>query len=1185
MQSAPFPASESARLMALQDLAVLDSGPEAEFDALVKVASMVCGVPISLISLIDTERQWFKANIGLPGVSETPRDIAFCAHAILDSGLFEVPDASQDARFFDNPLVASQPDIRFYAGAPITLSNGHRVGTLCVIDRQPHQLDPNQREILHSLAVAAAQALEGRQAMRLQQQTALALRKSQTLLDRTGRLAGIGGWEVDLVSGTIFWSDETCRIHGVPPGYAPTLERAIDFYAPEARPQVQAVVAQAMAGGSGWDREWPFIRQDGERIWVRAVGAVEFENGTPVRLVGAFQDVTARRQEQATLEEAQERSLLATESGGIGIWDLDLVSMSLLWDAQSYRLYGLEPSNALAAYDLWARHLHPDDRAATEIAFQRAIETGQDFFNEFRVVWTDGSVHHLRGYGRLRCDAQGKPLRMVGTNMDVTEAAHYSQSLKEARDKAEEASQSKGQFLANMSHEIRTPMNAILGMLNLLQGTELTARQRDYASKTEGAAKSLLGLLNDILDFSKADAGKMTLEREPFRMDHMLRSLSVVLSANVGAKSIEVLFDVDATLPEVVLGDAMRLQQVLINLGGNAVKFTSSGQVVLALRNLGVRGDGVAIEFAVQDTGIGIAPQDQARIFSGFSQAEASTTRRFGGSGLGLAISKRLVELMGGEIRITSTLGGGSTFAFTVELAVPVEVPPELLSPVLPRQAPRRVLVVDDNPIAGALMQRMVRSWGWPADLASSGAQALAMVQAEQSGCDGAFPYPVVYMDWQMPGMDGWETTRRLRQISQQCTGPEPTVIMVTAHGRQTLAQRSTEEQALLNGFLVKPTTASMLLDAVTDAATVGAGLRKGARAGSSERQLSGMRILVVEDNLINQQVAEELLSAQGALVSMAANGQLGVEAVAAAAPQFDVVLMDIQMPVLDGYGATRLIREQLGLSALPIVAMTANAMASDREACLAGGMNEHVGKPFDMAQLVALLVRVTGFQVAPAPPVDRAAAVVPARGTSNPVPGLDMVTALARMSGLKSLYVRTASDFSRILGTVIADLQQLLDAGALPKAVMLLHTLKGNAGTLGAEALAAEAGRLETLCKTPAVVAGGRVALDALAGLTESTRTALALAMAWLAPAPLAHEAPAPNVALDVSKALTALRELDALLLASDLAALQRHAELRPCLAGLPAPFGDDLDAALQSLELDAAHRLCQQMQRQLQA
>ena len=1182
MQSAPFPASESARLMALQDLAVLDSGPEAEFDALVKVASMVCGVPISLISLIDTERQWFKANIGLPGVSETPRDIAFCAHAILDSGLFEVPDASQDARFFDNPLVASQPDIRFYAGAPITLSNGHRVGTLCVIDRQPHQLDPHQREILHSLAVAAAQALEGRQAMRLQQQTALALRKSQTLLDRTGRLAGIGGWEVDLVRGTIYWSDETCRIHGVPPGYAPTLERAIDFYAPEARPQVQAVVAQAMAGGPGWDREWPFIRLDGERIWVRAVGVVEFEQGTPVRLVGAFQDITARRKEQAVLQEAQERSLLATESGGIGIWDLDLVSMGLLWDAQSYRLYGLEPTNALAAYDLWARHLHPDDRAATEIAFQCAIDTGQDFFNEFRVVWSDGSVHHLRGYGHLRRDAQGKPLRMVGTNMDVTEAAHYSQSLKEARDKAEEASQSKGQFLANMSHEIRTPMNAILGMLNLLQGTELTARQRDYASKTEGAAKSLLGLLNDILDFSKADAGKMTLECEPFRMDHMLRNLSVVLSANVGTKSIQVLFDVDATLPEVVLGDAMRLQQVLINLGGNAVKFTSSGQVVLALRNLGVRGDAVAIEFEVQDTGIGIAPQDQARIFSGFSQAEASTTRRFGGSGLGLAISKRLVELMGGEIRITSTLGGGSTFAFTLELAVPVEVPPELLSPVLPRQVSRRVLVVDDNPIAGALMQRMVRSWGWPTDLASSGAQALAMVQAEQSGSDGAFPYPVVYMDWQMPGMDGWETTRRLRQISQQCTGPEPTVIMVTAHGRQTLAQRSTEEQGLLNGFLVKPTTASMLLDAVTDAATVGAGIRKGAR--SSERQLSGMRILVVEDNLINQQVAEELLSAQGAFVSMAANGQLGVEAVAAAAPQFDVVLMDIQMPVLDGYGATRLIREQLGLTALPIVAMTANAMASDREACLAGGMNEHVGKPFDMAQLVALLVRVTGFQMAPAPPVDRAAAVVPARGASNPVPGLDMATALARMSGLKSLYVRTARDFSQILGTVIADLQQLLDAGALPKAVMLLHTLKGNAGTLGAEALAAEAGRLEALCKTPAVVAGGGVALDALAGLTGSTRASLALAMDRLAPAPLAVEAAVPIAVLDVPAALAALAELDASLVASDLTALQRHAELHPCLAGLPAPFGDALDAALQSLELEEAHRLCHQMQQQLQ-
>jgi signal transduction histidine kinase/DNA-binding NarL/FixJ family response regulator len=924
MQSAPLPPDEAARLRALHQLDVLDSGPEQEFDALIQVASLVCGVPISLISLVDTQRQWFKANIGLPGVLETPRDIAFCAHAILDDGIFEVPDATKDARFFDNPIVLSQPDIRFYAGAPIVLSGGERVGTLCVIDRQPQTLNTTQRDILRSLALAAAQALEGRKAMRALHHTAQTLSHTKSVLT-----------------------------------------------------------------------------------------------------------------------EAQERMQLATDCGGIGIWDLDLVSGELLWDAQNYRLYGVEPSDQVQAYSLWASQLHPDDKAATEAAFADALASGQDFANDFRVVWADGSIHHLKAYGRLRLDAQGKLARMVGTNIEVTAAVKYAQSLQEARHQAEQASQSKGQFLANMSHEIRTPMNAILGMLNLLQTTTLTARQLDYVSKTEGAAKSLLGLLNDILDFSKVEAGKMTLECEPFRLDRLLRDLSVVLSANVGAKNVEVLFEVDPTLPQVVLGDALRLQQVLINLGGNALKFTTQGQVGLFLRNLGVRQfgqgqDTVAIEFTVQDSGIGIAPEHQAHIFSGFSQAEASTTRRFGGTGLGLAICKRLVELMGGAIRIDSTLGVGSTFAFTLELPVPQEVSAALAAPLLPTHTP---------------------------------------------------------------------------------------------HQR------------------------------------------------NSARQLVGMRILVVEDNLINQQVAEELLSAQGAIVSMAANGKLGVEAVAAAAPQFDVVLMDIQMPVMDGYTATRAIREELGLIALPIIAMTANAMSSDRDACLAGGMNEHVGKPFDMVQLVSLLLGVSGFA-----PLADPSAVHLTQSAAPEVPGLELGLALARMSGLKTLYTRTARDFALALDTQLAELALLLQSGQTKPARMLLHTLKGNAGTLGAPALAQFAGQLETMCTSADGMAQCSAQLGAFSTVATSTRSALLQAVALLDIALEGGEATAPTPAVDAPAVLAGLHELSALLLASDMAALQRYAELRATLSGLPADFVDALDLALQDLEFTQAHGLCVGMLQQLQ-
>ncbi len=1316
-----IPEDEAWRLRSLHDLSVLDTAPEAEFDALVKVASMVCGVPISLISLVDADRQWFKADVGL-GATQTPRDVAFCAHAILGEQVFEVDNALEDPRFAGNPLVQGAPDIRFYAGAPITLANGARVGTLCVIDREPKTLTPMQREVLQHLGVAAAQALEARKLLLAERNQAViaahdeavqSAKTTQQRLESALQQASALATTIDIHAIT----SEADR-HGVITSCNDAFERISGYSREELIGRNHNIVNSGTHDKAFWDAMWSTISSGmpwrgeicnrtkaGQVYWVDSMIAPFIGNdGLVEKYVSIRTDITDRVIAEQQREALRQRFTLATESAGIGVWEWDLSTNALTWDDQIYKLYQRPRDAANVPYTVWRESVHPADIAESEAQLALTIRGEKDFDRVFRIAWPSGEIRYIHAYAKPVRDAQGSIRSLVGVNFDVTEInrardalisnkmlldesqsiakvggwelnlqtgvlfwtdetyrihetspdtfnptvdagvdyflpesrriisealdaaisrgqgydlaletyttkgslidvrttcavtmeggkavkltgifqditerKRNERALQAARVEAEFAAQSKGQFLANMSHEIRTPMNAILGLLNLLQSTELTDRQRDYASKTEGAAQSLLGLLNDILDFSKVEAGKMTLESEPFGIDKLLRNLSVVLSANVGSKNIEVLFDIDTTLPSVVRGDAMRLQQVLINLGGNAVKFTSQGQVVVSLRKIAQTDAMVRIEFAVQDSGIGIAPEHQAHIFSGFSQAEGSTTRRFGGTGLGLAISKRFVELMGGNIEITSTLGEGSTFAFTLEMPLVDEVPETLQEPQRTTEGPQRVLVVDDNPIAGELTLRLVRSWGWAVDWAHSGEEALHMVSAQCAEGLTEFPYPLVYMDWKMPGLDGWETTRQMRDLAVQHQTAQPLVVMITAHGREMLSQRTEDEQAMINGFLVKPVTASMLSDAWIEAGTGKSSVRKLGEGRSRSRQLTGMRILVVEDNLINQQVADELLSAEGAIVSLAANGQIGVEAVAGAAPQFDVVLMDVQMPVLDGYGATRAIREDLGLTELLIVAMTANAMASDRDACMAAGMNDHIGKPFDMAKLVSLLVRMTGFETQASAPHPSPQSY----GQAQPLPvidGLDLYTAVSRMSGMRSLYVRTARDFVKIMDTIIPELQLCLSTGDKAKAMMRLHTLKGNAGTLGASELAAKAAKLEVLCKTGAGLKECEQGLARFEVLVRSTQVSLKEAIARMdtnAPPRKGREDSAALAPLD-KPARDALSQLTSLCAESNLEALQFFAESRELLEALPIQTLDSLDEAFQSLDLEAAHALC---------
>nr|WP_154373005.1 response regulator [Duganella guangzhouensis] len=923
--------------------------------------------------------------------------------------------------------------------------------------------------------------------------------------------------------------------------------------------------------------EEPLATPKGTRYLTSRKVALRDEHGKPTHVLGIALDITERKQAKETLRATAEQ-LAASEHFVRTVTD-NLPGMVAYWDAElrcrfanRYFLdwHGMSSAQMIGAHMPQVVGQAQFDEGAPYV---EAALAGQPQGFASRLQWPSGESSHTWVNYIPDLDDTGTVKGFFVLVSDVTELKETELHLQElneelivARDRAEAASRAKSEFLANMSHEIRTPMNAIIGLARLLEEAPLAPRERGYLHKIQFATQSLLSLVNDVLDFSRVEAGQLVLEHAPFHLQHILDSISVMLSGSASDKGVELVYDIDPAMPTELAGDPMRLQQVLLNLVSNAIKFTDHGEVVLSVRpaaGAARPGDqALLVEFRVRDTGIGIAADKQAGIFDAFSQADSSTSRKFGGAGLGLAICRQLADMMGGAISVDSAPDHGAEFLF----ACPLECgTPLAATPAAPAATTLSVLIVDDNASVRQALQAAGRSFGWHTAVAAGAEQAQALLRERA--------YDLLLLDRDMPGTDG---PTLLQQLPSELALP-PVLMMTSEHRAAALVQQTA---ALgLAGVLAKPVSPARLLERVNallagDQAT--AGILSQLEHVPLQGRLHGMRVLLVEDNEINQEVAEYMLQHAGASVKVAANGQLAVELLAAAPERYDVVLMDIQMPVMNGYDATREIRRQ-GLLTLPIIAMTANVLEDDRRRAAEAGMNAHVAKPIDVEELITVLTRLVTIRgaaremVAPVPakatPQAPAAALMP---PLSPLPGIDVEAALARLGGNQEALINLLKRFERSQGGAVAEVKSLLTGGQHELAAQVLHRLRGVAANLGAADVArltaaAEAALRDQHADTLAMPA----ALSRLEQALELvTRTARNLA-APRSNIPTSNESP-PDL-------LQKLAELQSLLQNNNLKALEHFRALRPALG--TAEQAQALGEAVETLNFKIARQIVEDL------
>ncbi len=960
-------------------------------------------------------------------------------------------------------------------------------------------------------------------------------------------------------------------------------------------------------------------RRDGEKL--RLHDGREFMADysiLPIRrkneLVGAvmvFRDITERIAQQSAVQQANERlaDQLAFQEALVNtipypVFYLGADSRFLGLNDAYEQIFNVRRADLIGKRVIDLDHLPEDTRQTFQQEDEDTIAKVSSVRREVSLPFADGHVHEalyfVSGFRR----ADGGPGGLVGTLVDITEQKSAERAMQEAKLLAEEAVRMKGEFLANMSHEIRTPMNAIIGITYLAMKTELNSRQRDYLVKIQQSGQHLLGVLNDILDFSKIEAGKLDVEKTEFNLSSVLENVTGVVAEKCAAKGLEFVIDAGKDIPDVLIGDPLRIGQILINYANNAVKFTEHGEIDIVVRKISDNEDEIDLRFEVTDTGIGLTQEQISRLFQSFQQGDASTTRRYGGTGLGLVISKRLAELMNGTVGVESEYGKGATFWFEVKMLKAKRKHRALL----PRPDLRgmNVLVADDNAYARAVICEMLTGLSFQVEVVDNGQRAVEAVQrADERGT----PYRIVMLDWQMPVMDGITAAKKIKALKLASL---PHLVLVTAYGSEEVAKGAAGVG--FDEILLKPVNPSILFDTVMQVMGAGDPSRQERKVLAEPEdveleRIQGARILLVEDNDLNQQVATELLSDVGFQVDLAENGAIAVAMVQKAS--YDLVLMDMQMPVMDGIVATVEIRKLPQFKELPIVAMTANVMQRDQERCLAAGMNDHLAKPIDPDALQKVLLKwikprqfdrpvrsskqsqpggesgnashagdsskTDGDAGAELGQLTPKSAKPSAADDTLPrdIAGLDVDRGLKFVGGRTSLYRSLLDRFASGQRSVPGQIRDALDADDLSSAERSAHTLKGTAATLGAADLSALAAKLENAIKEKQ---DRQILDDMIATVTESLNTLIAAIERSSVPA---QAEPVTAVTVDDDALQAGFEKLSGLLSEDDLAASSVFDELSPLLkAAFPKEF-EAIGQAVHTLDLqEALHLLTQAMQ-----